>query len=56
VLWAADVWYSIKKAWVGELQRLIRARRGEAAAAGGPAPQAPLPGGDPAPPDPKPAG
>jgi len=56
ILWAADVWYSIKKAWVGELQRLIRARRGEAAAAGGPAPQAPLPGGDPAPPDPKPAG
>jgi hypothetical protein len=26
--WAADVWYSIKKHWVMELQRLIRARRG----------------------------
>jgi len=25
--WAADVWYSIKKHWVLELQRLIRARR-----------------------------
>jgi hypothetical protein len=25
--WAADVWYSIKKHWVTELQRLIRARR-----------------------------
>ena len=30
-LWAADVWYSIKKHWVIELQRLIRAKR----AAGG---------------------
>jgi len=27
VLWAADVWYSIKKHWCLELQRLIRARR-----------------------------
>jgi hypothetical protein len=27
VLWAADVWYSIKKHWVTELQQLIRARR-----------------------------
>jgi hypothetical protein len=27
ILWAADVWYSIKKHWVLELQRLIRARR-----------------------------
>lgn len=27
VLWAADVWYSIKKHWVLEAQRLIRARR-----------------------------
>ena len=27
ILWAADVWYSIKKHWVIELQRLIRARR-----------------------------
>ena len=26
-LWAADVWYSIKRHWVTELQRLIRARR-----------------------------
>src|SRR5262249_23451276 len=26
-LWAADVWYSIKKHWCLELQRLIRARR-----------------------------
>ncbi len=28
ILWAADVWYSIKKHWVIELQRLIRARPG----------------------------
>ncbi len=27
ILWAADVWYSIKKHWVLELQRLIRAER-----------------------------
>lgn len=27
ILWAADVWYSIKKHWVLELQRLIQARR-----------------------------
>ena len=27
VLWAADVWYSIKKHWCSEAQRLIRARR-----------------------------
>jgi hypothetical protein len=26
-IWAADVWYSIKKHWVLEAQRLIRARR-----------------------------
>jgi len=25
--WDEDVWYSIKKHWVLELQRLIRARR-----------------------------
>ena len=25
--WASDVWYSIKKHWVIELQRLIRAQR-----------------------------
>jgi hypothetical protein len=30
-LWAADVWYSIKKHWCLELQRLIRARRAAAA-------------------------
>ena len=28
ILWAADVWYSIKKHWVLELQRFIRAKRG----------------------------
>ena len=27
VLWAADVWYSVKKHWCIEAQRLIRARR-----------------------------
>jgi hypothetical protein len=27
ILWAEDVWYSIKKHWVLELQRAIRARR-----------------------------
>ena len=27
ILWAADVWHSIKKHWVLELQRLIRAKR-----------------------------
>lgn len=27
ILWAADVWFSIKKHWVLELQRLIQARR-----------------------------
>ena len=32
VLWAADVWYSIKKHWVIETQRLIRARRAALAA------------------------
>jgi hypothetical protein len=30
LLWAADVWYSIKKHWVLELQRLIRAQRAQA--------------------------
>ena len=35
-LWAADVWYSIKKHWVMELQQLIRAKRaGGAATASG---------------------
>jgi hypothetical protein len=29
IIWAADVWYSIKKHWVLELQRLIRAKRGQ---------------------------
>jgi len=28
ILWAADVWYSIKKQWCLEVQRLIRAKRG----------------------------
>lgn len=27
ILWAADVWYSLKKHWVRELQRSIQARR-----------------------------
>jgi hypothetical protein len=27
ILWAADVWYSIKKHWVLELQRRIRAHQ-----------------------------
>jgi hypothetical protein len=27
VLWAADVWHSIKKHWCLEAQRLIRAQR-----------------------------
>jgi hypothetical protein len=26
ILWAADVWYSIKKHWVLELQRLLAAQ------------------------------
>jgi hypothetical protein len=26
-VWAADVWYSVKRHWVLEAQRLIRARR-----------------------------
>jgi hypothetical protein len=30
ILWAADVWYSIKKHWVLELQRRIRAKRASA--------------------------
>ncbi len=29
ILWAADVWSSVKKHWVLELQRLIRAKRGQ---------------------------
>lgn len=29
LLWAAEVWYSIKKHWVLELQRMIRARRAQ---------------------------
>ena len=33
VLWAADVWYSIKKHWCLEAQRLIRAQRDSASAA-----------------------
>lgn len=27
ILWAADVWYSLKKHWVLELQRLVRSKR-----------------------------
>jgi hypothetical protein len=27
LMWAEDVWFSIKKHWVLELQRLLRARR-----------------------------
>jgi len=27
ILWAADVWYSLKKHWVLELQRLVQAKR-----------------------------
>ena len=27
ILWAADVWFSIKKHWCLEAQRLVRARR-----------------------------
>jgi len=33
VLWAADVWYSIKKHWCLEAQKLIRAQRASAPAA-----------------------
>lgn len=29
IVWAADVWTSIKRHWVLELQRMIRARRGQ---------------------------
>ncbi len=29
ILWAADVWFSLKKHWVLELQNLIRARRAQ---------------------------
>jgi hypothetical protein len=29
ILWAAEVWYSIKKHWVLELQRLIKAQRAQ---------------------------
>jgi hypothetical protein len=32
VLWAADVWYSIKKHWCLEAQRLVRAKRALAGA------------------------
>ena len=31
-LWAADVWYSIKKHWVLEAQKMLRARQALAAA------------------------
>jgi hypothetical protein len=29
ILWASDVWHGIKKYWVIELQRLIRAQEAE---------------------------
>jgi hypothetical protein len=29
VLWAADIWYAIKKHWVLELQRVIRSERNQ---------------------------
>ncbi len=32
VLWAAEVWYDVKKHWCGEAQRLVRARDDSAAA------------------------
>jgi hypothetical protein len=32
ILWAADVWHSIKRHWVLEAQRYVRARRGTVAA------------------------
>ncbi len=35
VLWAADVWYSIKKHWCIEAQRFVRAHRADAATAVG---------------------
>ena len=28
ILWAADVWHSVKRHWVLEAQRFVRARRG----------------------------
>jgi hypothetical protein len=36
ILWAADVWHSIRKNWVIELQRLIRAERARRTPAGAP--------------------
>lgn len=30
ILWAAEIWYSVKKSWVQELQRLIRAANNHA--------------------------
>ena len=27
IIWAGDVWYSIKKHWVLELQRMVQAKR-----------------------------
>ena len=35
ILWAADVWYDVKKFWVLETQRLIRAKRSAAKAVAG---------------------
>jgi hypothetical protein len=36
LLWAAEVWFSIKKHWVLELQRVIRANRDRAKLGAGP--------------------
>ncbi len=41
IVWAADVWWSIKKAWVLEAQRVIEARRRNFAAGGTPPPAHP---------------
>lgn len=35
VLWAADLWYSVRRHWCEELQRLVRARRAALGGAGG---------------------
>ena len=40
VFWGADVWYSTKKHWVLEAQRLVRAKRATTADVVRPAPRA----------------
>lgn len=52
ILWAADVWYSVKKHWALELQRFIRAKREHLAQS---AVAAPAPTTTPPPPSPVPA-